>query len=168
MLKKNVYNFIHSTYTIFQRIYTILYIQYTKIFNSVHSVYTIFKKCTKLCTFNIHKFSILYIKYIQFLKFFYPICTFGLFNVCKIFKECTKLCIFNVSKNSKMYKILCIHCTFFFSNNVYKFINIDNFKKVYIIFFNCTHFFKDCTKFFQRIYKIMYIQLAQFVKKYKK
>lgn len=114
MLKKNVYNFIHSTYTIFQRIYIILYIQYTKIFNSVHSVYTIFKKCTKLCTFNIHKFSILYIKYIQFLKFFYPICTFGLFNVCKIFKECTKLCIFNVSKNSKMYKILCIHCTFFF------------------------------------------------------
>ena len=29
---------------------------------------TIFKKCTKLYTFNIHKFSILYIKYIQNFK----------------------------------------------------------------------------------------------------
>lgn len=70
-----------------------------------------------------------------------------------------------IKKCTKFYAFI-VH--FFFSNNVYKFINIDNFKKVYIIFFNCTHFFKDFTKFFQRIYKIMYIQLAQFVKKYKK
>ena len=57
---------------------------------------------------------------------------------------------------------------FFFSNNVHKFINIDNFKKYTLFFFFKMYtLFQRCTQFFQRTYTIMYIQLTQFVKKHK-
>ena len=63
--KKNVHIFsilLPSLYTIFQRIYTILYmytIQYfqsTKFFNFVYYMYIIFFKCIQLCIFNVHNF----------------------------------------------------------------------------------------------------------------
>lgn len=63
-------------------------------------------------------------------------------------QRCTKFCTFIVQ--------------FFFSNNVHKFINIDNFKKYTLFFFLKMYtLFQRCTQFFQ-IVLVEYTQLCIF------
>lgn len=58
--KKNVHNFVYSKYTKFQRIYIILFIQWTQIF----------KEYTQLCTFNVY-FQRMYIICMFIVHFFF-------------------------------------------------------------------------------------------------
>lgn len=107
--KKKVHNFVYSKYTKFQRIYIILFIQWTQIF----------KEYTQLCTFNVY-FQRMYI-----------ICMFIVHFFFFFLIECAQFCTFNVHNFSKnicnsiysMYTIVYIQCT-------------QSFQKIYSFFFS--------------------------------
>ena len=145
---KNVHNFIYSIYKIFQRMYTIFYIQHTQIskmvimvYNSVYLTYMIFKKVYK----------ILYIQCMEIFKKCKQFLTFNEHNFLKstqfcrlkelnFFKECIQLCTLLFSKNLLNY----VYSMYtFFSKKVYN--------SIYSMYIN-----------FQKMNPILYIQGTKF------
>lgn len=87
--KKKVHNFVYSKYTKFQRIYIILFIQWTQIF----------KEYTQLCTFNVYfqRMYIICMFIVHFFFFFFNrMCTILYIQCTQFLKEYMQFYIFNV------------------------------------------------------------------------
>ena len=119
LFKKNVHNWLHLMYTIFQRMNPIMYIQNTQNF----------KECTLFCSFNEHNFSKNIHSYVHLMYFSK--------NLHNLYVHCTQFflieyaqfCTFNVHSFSKnvcnyvhsIYTIVYIQCTQNFQKNIHIF-----------------------------------------------